>query len=278
MIIYVAETGLSMEAGEEMAAQGLLPARLASYADAQAGGRTLARVIDWASHDPTHRSLFLDSGAFGAYSRKITIDVSAYCAFVEAHKPLLAAYASLDVIGDWRASAINHDKILARGLDPVPTFHQGSPLSELDRLARSHRYIALGGMLISSARGLTATVARLQPILDACFAIIVRHWPVKVHLFGQTQPWVLERYPIYSCDSSSAGRGAGMGVVQSVRRDGSFVWVNWREEVARTLDGSIADTCCTTARRGRFRHNLRQLRRLNDHVDALWAQRGVTWS
>jgi hypothetical protein len=236
----------------------------------------------WVAERPESASVFLDSGAFSAMSRGSKIDMDKYCAYIEQHREALACYAALDVIGDWRATAVNLDVMLQRGLRPVPCFHRGSPWEELDRIAREHEYIALGGMVGGEGKRGTTTEDDLSPHLDRCFAIIKRHWPVKVHVFGVVAQWVLEKYPLYSADSSSAIMGAGMGRVSQFK-GGRLRSMPWTEYGQATHDGAVMDGVGRTEGRsksahpGRRKRNIEAMLALERYVTDLWAQRGVVW-
>lgn len=229
-------------------------------------------------------SIFLDSGAFGAYTRGITIDLDSYCQYIEAHRGAIDCYAALDVIKDWRATAHNLDLMVARGLMPIPCFHRGSPWEELDRLARDFPYIALGGMVGGNGQGThdSLTQDKAGPYLDECFSRLQRHWPVKVHLFGVVAQWVLERYPLFSADSASAIMGAGMGRVSRFE-DGRLRSRPWQEDLADTWDGLIADGVgrsegkSLSAHAGRRTRNIEAMLALERYITDLWAARGVRW-
>ena len=278
-------------------------AHRACYADGvRSRLQTFADVDDWAREgfafwvergEAPCASVFLDSGAFGAMTRGATIDLGRYCDYIRQYEHALACYASLDVIGDWRATARNLDAMLARGLRPVPTFHRGSPWEVLDELAAAHPYIALGGMVgIGGTRG-TTDADSLRPHLDRCWEIVARHWPVKVHVFGIATQWVLERYPFYSADSASAIMGAGMGRVQRFGLNDHDVAPTvsgvvrsrgWPEDALEAWDGLVADGVGRTegkslsAHAGRRRRNIEAQLALERYLTDLWARRGVAWS
>lgn len=225
-------------------------------------------------------SVFLDSGAFSAWSRGALLDIGAYCRYIHQYAGVLDVYANLDVIGDWRGSARNLDKMLAAGLRPIAVFHKGSPWNELDRLASLGLPLALGGLV---GKGRSVTASNIQTYLDMCWRRLRYHWPIKVHIFGIVAQWVLERYPWYSADSSTALVSAGMGRVQRwvngyVRTD------NWISLAQKTLDGSLVDGVATnrakngSAHLGRREYNVQCQLSLERHVTALWDSRGVGWS
>jgi len=105
-------------------------------------------------------------------------------------------YACLDVIGDWEATKKNQEYMESQGLNPLPTFHYGSPLEELERLVEKYDYIALGGLV-----PLSLQKNKLRWWLDKCFLIIKNR--CRVHGFGVNALWAWERYPFYSVDGTS---------------------------------------------------------------------------
>ena len=221
--------------------------------------------------------LFLDSGAFGAFTRGQTIDLKYYCDFIKKHPDKFYPYASLDVIGDWRASSHNWDLMREQGVEAMPTFHMGSPKDELRRLLKDAPYIAMGGVV-------GATQETMQPWLDGCWRVIKDHWPVKVHIFGVMAQWALERYPWYSADSSSALVGAGMGRV-TVFEAGRVTSLPWTEYAEKTYDGDVMDHVAYgelrakkgSAWKGRARINIQSQLALQTHITDVWAQRGIVW-
>lgn len=250
--------------------------RLVSYADVD--GWADDSFAFWIASQPAEARVFLDSGAFGAHTRGAKLDLGQYCDYIRAHASALHAYAALDVIGDWRATAENLKLMRAQGLDPVPVFHSGEPYELLGDIAASCGYIALGGMASDSP-------ARedLQKHLDRCFAILEKHWPVRVHGFGIMAQWALERYPFYSVDSSAAIVSAGMGRVMRFT-GGRLVADGWKEDVRATLDGEVADHVSTlrsargSAHAGRRLRNIQAVLRLERHVTEVWTMRGVSWA
>lgn len=157
--------------------------------------------------------IFLDSGAFSAFSQEVTIDIKEYIEFIKKYEDKLEVYANLDVIGDPAATFRNQITMERAGLRPLPTFHYGEDVSWLKKyLAKGYEYIALGGMVPISNTD-------LLPWLDETF---VNHLTdskgmpiVKVHGFGMTSFRLMLRYPWYSVDSTSwiiTGRTGGVYV------------------------------------------------------------------
>src|SRR5689334_21088468 len=69
--------------------------------------------------------VFLDSGAFGAWSKGRVIDIQEYIAYLN-HKDRFRVYANLDVIGDPEKTLENQKLMEAAGLSPLPTVHYGA--------------------------------------------------------------------------------------------------------------------------------------------------------
>jgi hypothetical protein len=280
MIVY--HSGQFTEIGEPLLLAEGRPSRLLSYFDMMYNGDGNKRALDiWLKEAPDR--LLLDSGAFSAYSLKKPVHLQGYCEFL-LDRPTVALYAALDVIRDWRATAKNLDAMLDMGLRPVPIFQWGAPLEELDRLARNHPVLALGGLVSD-----VMSPAVLQQWLDRCWSVLRRHWPRRVHAFGVQAQWALERYPFYSTDSTTTIVGGGMGRMchfeYGVLQTNTGSWV----EVARaTMNGDLVDgvgdplgpsrsATRPSAHRHRRLYNLRVLLMFERYITNLWRARGVEW-
>lgn len=154
--------------------------------------------------------LFLDSGAFSAYTQNVEIDIYEYIKFIKLHKKDLEVYANLDVIGDAQATWNNQMIMEKAGLKPIPCFHFGEDWNWLHKYINRCDYIALGGIAIKKDR------QALYRWLDQCFTIICdkNGYPtVRVHGFGLTSLKLMLRYPWYSVDSTSWVVTGRMGAI-----------------------------------------------------------------
>lgn len=142
--------------------------------------------------------LFLDSGAFSAFTQGVKIDIDQYISFIKKNKEYIDIYAALDVIGDFQKTKENLRYMESKGLTPLPTFHFGSPMEELDRLCREYDFIALGGLV-----PLALQKRKITAWLDSCFSVIKNYWPKKIHGFGVNNYELWKRYPFYSVDATS---------------------------------------------------------------------------
>jgi hypothetical protein len=140
-----------------------------------------------------HYSILIDSGAFSAANSNQEIDIDDYCRFIIETDVKL--YAGLDVIGNAEATRRNNEYMTKEYfLNPIPTFHMGSKLTDLEKLM-DYSYIALGGMVFSSG---------IEKHCDSVWDYILKNNPrLRVHGFGLTNVDLMKRYPWYSVDSSS---------------------------------------------------------------------------
>jgi len=155
--------------------------------------------------------LFLDSGAFSAKTQGVKIDIQKYITFIRQREDLLTVYANLDVIHDAEASYRNLRIMERAGLNPLPVWHLGEPLSYLKRYVSEYEYIALGGM-VTQVVGVP-----IAKYLDQVFQEIIcdsSGFPrVKVHGFGLTSVPLMWRYPWYSVDSTSWVQSSRNGMI-----------------------------------------------------------------
>ncbi len=177
--------------------------------------------------------LFLDSGAFSAWSQGKEINIQEYIDFVKQHQDIIEVYANLDVIGDPKATWQNQKTMEAAGLQPLPTFHYGEDIKWLKRyLKTGYDYIALGGMVPISTEGL---IYWLDDLFQNHLCDQSGMPKVKVHGFGLTSLPLMLRYPWYSVDSTSWVVTGRMGSIY-VPRDRERVWVydenSWKVAVS----------------------------------------------
>jgi len=159
----------------------------------------------WLAGLPAGTSGWADSGAYSALTQGGSVALDEYCAWLHTNRQHLDAYAALDVIGDHTATAAHLQAMTDAGLRPVPVYHAGSPITELQRmLDDGHTYVALGNM--SGASG------QIMPWLVRCFQL-AQPYGACFHGFGQTKRSILNDLPWLTADSSSWGSGHRYGTV-----------------------------------------------------------------
>ena len=160
--------------------------------------------------------IFVDSGAFSAYTLGITIDLPTYCDYIKRNLDIIrvedgVVMASvLDGIGDPLQTWQNQHAMEALGAKPLPCFHAGEDERYLEWYVKNYEYITLGGMVGSSTKQLCVWLDRMweKYLTDGS-----GRPRLKVHGFGITAIPIMERYPWYSVDSSSWIQSAAFGAI-----------------------------------------------------------------
>lgn len=167
--------------------------------------------------------LFIDSGAFSAWTKGVSIDVDDYINFINQYKDYFTVYASVDNIpGEPKSSNTASQKEVDESADKtwqnflymrskvddpdklLCTFHCGESFDHLIKMLEysdDHgpiKYIGLGGMV-----GKSDFV--LKGFMSKCFDLISRssNPNVKVHAFGMTKYDYLLEFPFTSTDSTT---------------------------------------------------------------------------
>jgi hypothetical protein len=163
-----------------------------------------------------HAQIFLDSGAFSAYTLGINLSVEEYCGYINRNMDIIrkedgVVMASvLDGIGDPLQTYRNQLEMEMRGCKPLPCFHAGEDERYLEWYVANYEYITLGGMVGSSTKQLCIWLDRMW---DRYLTDGSGRAKIKVHGFGITAIPIMERYPWYSCDSSSWIQSAAFGSI-----------------------------------------------------------------
>jgi hypothetical protein len=149
--------------------------------------------------------LFLDSGAFTAFTKKVKIDAKRYTKFIQDCKGIWSCCSSIDHIGRGNEAAQksydNLKELESLGASVCPVFHVREPEAWLTRyIDEGYPYIFIGGMV-------PETTGWLRERLDGLWGEYLCNPDgtarVKVHGFGLTDSQLMFRYPWYSVDSSS---------------------------------------------------------------------------
>lgn len=144
-----------------------------------------------------YREIILDSGAWTAHTCGKKVELAKYMDVVrrvrDADPGRYRGCFSLDVIGDWKASAANTKAMWAAGIEAIPVFHWGEPWDVLKGLAADYPKIGIGG------------IAKDHASKKMLFAreVFARIWPHKIHGLGFGGAPFLKQLPFDSVDHSS---------------------------------------------------------------------------
>lgn len=160
------------------------------------------------------RKVFLDSGAFSAFTKGVEVDLPGYCDYIKRNIDIIekdgnSILASvLDGIGDPLKTWQNQQAMENLGVRPLPCFHYGEDERYLEWYISNYEYITLGGMVPISTPQLKLWLDRIweRYLTDGS-----GRPRLKVHGFGLTTLSLMERYPWASVDSSSWVQTARVG-------------------------------------------------------------------
>lgn len=200
-------------------------------------------------HPESKCKLFIDSGAFSAWTKGKVIDVDEYIQFINKYKDSLTVCASVDTIpGEPRTSHVASAEqvkeaaqktwenflYMRNKMDDVDkllyTFHAGEPWEFLEQALNYKddkgyiNYIALGGLVGKNEQVLSTFLFKV-------FKYILKapNKNLKIHAFGMTRLNYLEEFPFTSADSTSWLQTANFG---SIMIGGKSVCISDR----KTLD------------------------------------------
>lgn len=173
--------------------------------------------------------VFLDSGAFSAFTKGVDVDLPAYCEYIKRNRDIIEEVdgslcaSVLDGIGDPLLTWQNQQAMERLGVRPLPCFHYGEDERYLEWYISKYSYITLGGMVPIDKRILINWLDRLW---DRYLTDGAGRPRLRVHGFGLTTYNLMERYPWYSVDSSSWVQQAANGnVVLTDYRRGSVIYL-----------------------------------------------------
>lgn len=149
------------------------------------------------------RTIFLDSGAFSAFTQGVEIRLSDYADFVRRNKDILHTVSNLDDLHKNEKKTWENQKALEATLPGtyiLPVFHTREDPAWLKKyIDAGYSYIAIGGMVAESNQWLEKW---LDDVWDKWLTDDAGHPRVKVHGFGLTTFDLMLKYPWFSVDST----------------------------------------------------------------------------
>jgi len=201
--------------------------------------------------------VFLDSGAFSAYTVGAKINLDEYIQYIKDHK--VKTYANLDVIDDAEGSYKNYKYMVASGLKPIPVFHCGEDPKYLELYAKDCDYIGLGGVV-----QLKNELKKLKHFFDLSFSIVKDQ--AKIHGLGVNNWELLQRYPFYSVDATSW---------HNPHRYGQHF--NYAEGRLKRIDGRKINLYRFQDKTEQLDTAIKELLKAEEYITELWKKRGITY-
>lgn len=160
--------------------------------------------------------VFLDSGAFSAWTLGVELRVQDYVNYIKRNQDIIRVEdgnlmaSVLDGIGDPQKTFENQMEMERLGVRPLPCFHFGEDPRYLEWYVQNYDYITIGGMVGKSVPDL---ISWLDHVWQKYMMDGSGNPRLKVHGFGITTTAIMERYPWYSCDSSSWIQATAFGAL-----------------------------------------------------------------
>ncbi|MFA5398019.1 MAG: hypothetical protein WC346_18550 [Methanogenium sp.] len=145
--------------------------------------------------------LFLDSGAYSAYTNKTQVNINDYMEFIKEHEDEIEVYANLDDIGSAEKTWENQRIMESEGFHPIPVYHLSDAEDPYLRMAMEYDYFAVGGLASAKGRALKPFIANI--FRQVCIEKNDYYPTHKVHGFGIATPEIITMFPWYSIDSTS---------------------------------------------------------------------------
>lgn len=183
-------------------------------------------------------SLFLDSGAFSAWSKNLSINIDDYIKFIICNESYIDYYSVLDDINDPEITLSNQKYMESKGLNPIPCYHYNENEKFLEYYLGKYKYIALGGMVPISTKDLIKWLDKIFTLLcPSSNNYLPTH---KIHGFGMTSFSLMLRYPWYSVDSTSwvlTGRFGSVYVPKKKNGEYNYLIEPWKVTVSNRSPG-----------------------------------------
>jgi hypothetical protein len=171
------------------------------------------------------KDIFIDSGAYTAFTQETTVDIIEYIEFLKFHEPTV--YANLDDIASWEQTLKNQKLMEQAGLKPLPVWHAKEPFQALKDYVGSYDYVGIGFATLNSS-GERKQLAKT----------LVTNFPdKKFHLFALTHLDILAEYDFYSADST----GWVLRASKFATIDTPFGYVSFSKEHASETSGKFYD-------------------------------------
>lgn len=163
-----------------------------------------------------NKKVFLDSGAFSAFTKGVEVDIEAYCHYIKKNEDIvenvdgISCASVLDSIGDAKGTYENQVRMEKLGAKPLPCYHYGEDERYLEYYVKNYDYITIGGMVPISTPQLKIWLDR---IWDKYLTDGSGRPRLRVHGFGLTSLVLTQRYPWFSVDSSTWVMWAANGMI-----------------------------------------------------------------
>jgi hypothetical protein len=232
---------------------------------------------------PQTVDLWVDSGAYSAWTKGILLDVPGYAKFLDQLRPKLKRFrkvhlVSLDIIpgsygvkpsqDDFKkaleGTVKNTEQLIKLGFPVIPVFHQGEPKEVFNY------YLGLGIDYLGISPANDSKQSDRLRFVRSCLPLIPREGNtfLATHNFGNVVSNQLTAFPFYSADSTGWKIAVGYGEMRrkSLSGTGRAVEKNPMHSYrARHLPVDI------------YHESIQEILSLEQEIKKLWEFRKVNW-
>ena len=154
----------------------------------------------------TGKQVFLDSGAYSAFTKGVDVSLDDYCQYIKDNADIILTEDNvllasvLDTVGDPLKTWQYQNAMERQGVIPLPCFHYGDDERYLAEYIKKYEYITLGGMVPVNNKVLKIWLDR---IWEKYLSDGSGNARLKVHGFGLMAENFLQAYPWHSVDSAT---------------------------------------------------------------------------
>jgi hypothetical protein len=155
--------------------------------------KPLKNYIEKLGYQP---EIFLDSGAYSAYTKGKGIALTDYMKYIDDNKKNITHYMNLDVFQDNQMSYDYFCIMKKKGYNPIPVVQYGEDHMEWleNYYALGERYMSLGG---------TVPIKNKWKVSEWVRLLSWQYPEIKFHLLGSSSRKIIDYCDMYSCDSST---------------------------------------------------------------------------
>jgi len=227
--------------------------------------------------------LFLDSGAYSAWTQGRLLSIDDYMEFLELFEDQFYQYASLDNKADQKETYDNLQTLRRNGYNPSPVWHAvGGSAEYLEEYMADPnvRNVCIGAIAKETITD-KFTYRRLNEVFR-----LVGKYKKPTHAFGRTDPELLIQYPFTSADSSTwycVRHGAILSwnpldrTLRQIRLRNAARMEKEFGPRAKVLIGQVHDGYEVPHYYIATEHNLQQTYLEQQDLEAFWLKRGISW-
>lgn len=234
--------------------------------------RSINELIAKVRSKPKDYLFFLDSGVFTARKHGVVIPNSTLIEFVNLNQGVFDWVFNNDE-GSHAVQLKNAIELKKNNVPVIPIYHGDMPLDYIDRFFDVQPFIAVSFFKFGGPSNKRA-IQGLDRIFEYCYKRNFDKPFVKIHALGTEAFKLLNRYPFYSADSTSAMNNYALGNVNKLSGT-KLETINPKKSKGKPFVQFIGNT--RAERDKRIEMCLKERAKYNKLITEIWEKRGIKW-